>query len=144
MADRKISGLPLKTALAETDFVPVVDTSIENALATKRTTLASIKQLINPITQAEKGVAGGVPTLDPATAKIPASQLPAIAINDTFVVNSTTAMTELTAEIGDVAVVTVINKTFILANAPASNIGNWVELLASGIPATNELDGGNF
>jgi hypothetical protein len=143
MADKKISGLPLKITLAETDFVPVVDTAVENALATKRTTLASIKQLFNSITQAEKGVAGGVPTLD-LTAKIPASQLPAIAINDTFVVNSTAAMSELTAEIGDVAVVTVINKTFILAAAPASNIANWIELLASGIPATNELDGGNF
>jgi hypothetical protein len=144
MANKKISNLPLKTALAETDFVPVVDTAITNFPTTKRTTLASIKQLIDPITQAEKGVAGGVPTLDPVTAKIPTEQLPAIAINDTFVVNSSTELTTLTAEIGDVAVRADLNKSFILASAPASNINNWVELLASGIPTNNSLDGGNF
>jgi len=144
MANRKISGLPLKTNLAATDFVPIVDTDITNALATKRATLDSIKQLIDPVTQNEKGAPGGVATLDPVTQKIPPTQLPAIAISDTFVVNSTAAMTELTAEIGDIAIITPINKTFILAAEPASNINNWIELLASGIPATNEINGGNF
>lgn len=61
--------------------------------------------------------------------KINPSQLPALAITDTNVVASQAAMLALTAEVGDLAVRTDLNKTFILRVSPASTLGNWQELL---------------
>lgn len=82
----------------------------------------------------QKGAANGVATLDSAS-KIPSSQLPAIAISDTFVVASQAAMLALsTADVGDVAVRTDLSKSFILVTSPASTLGNWQELLT---PADN-------
>ena len=74
------------------------------------------------------GVAGGVATLD-GTGKVPQNQLPAVAITNTFVVNSQAAMLALTAEEGDVAVRTDLNKSFILTATPSSTLANWQELL---------------
>jgi hypothetical protein len=74
------------------------------------------------------GSANGVATLD-SGGKIPSAQLPAIAITDTFVVVSQAAMLALTAETGDVAVRTDVNKSFILTASPASTLANWQELL---------------
>ena len=74
------------------------------------------------------GVANGVATLD-GTGKLPQNQIPALAISDTFIVGSAAAMTALTAETGDVAVRTDLNKSFILRAMPASTASNWQELL---------------
>ena len=74
-----------------------------------------------------RGAAGGVASLDD-TGKVPESQLPAIAITDTFAVASQGAMLALTAERGDIAVRTDLNKSFVLAAEPATTLGNWVEL----------------
>jgi hypothetical protein len=144
MANKKISALPLKAIPAATDIIPIVDAANPNNLATKQTTVSAMLSTLNAVTQGEKGVAGGVATLDPTTGKIPAGQIPAIAINDTFAVNSQAEMLALTAEVGDVAIRADISKSFILASAPATTLSNWVELLSSGIPATNQLDGGSF
>lgn len=59
---------------------------------------------------------------------IPDSQLPPIAITETFVVNTQAAMLALTAQSGDVAVRTDALKTFILKSAPPSILANWQEL----------------
>lgn len=75
----------------------------------------------------EKGAANGVATLG-ADQKIPESQLPAVAVTDTFEVASQSAMLALTAERGDVAVRSDLNKTYILKTEPASTLANWVEL----------------
>ena len=76
----------------------------------------------------QKGVANGLATLG-SDNKIPTAQLPALAITDTFPVASQAAMLALTAEVGDVAVRTDLNKTFILKTAGASTLANWQELL---------------
>ena len=76
----------------------------------------------------QKGVANGLATLG-SDNKIPSAQLPAIAITDTFPVASQAAMLALTAEVGDVAVRSDLNKSFILKTAGASTLGNWQELL---------------
>jgi len=85
--------------------------------------------LVNTAIQSsEKGAANGVATLT-ALGKIPSSQIPAIAITDTFVVNSEAAMLALsTAENGDVAIRTDLNKSFILSGL-YSNLSDWKELL---------------
>lgn len=77
---------------------------------------------------ANKGIAGGYASLD-GSGKIPSAQLPAIAITDTFVVASQVAMLALTAETGDVAVRSDLNKSFILAGSDPTILGNWQELL---------------
>jgi len=61
--------------------------------------------------------------------KLSDSVLPAIAITDTFVVTSQSAMLALTAEIGDVAIRTDISTTFILSATPSTTLENWKELL---------------
>lgn len=77
---------------------------------------------------ADTGTAeGNVPVLG-AGGKLSEAVIPAIAITDTFVVDSQSAMLALEAQQGDVAVRTDVNKTFILKTAPASTLENWVEL----------------
>ena len=80
---------------------------------------------------ASRGVPGGFAsltldgTLDP-------SQLPALAITDTFVVASQAAMVGLIAQRGDVAIRSDLGKSFILATDDPTQVGNWRELVASG------------
>lgn len=76
---------------------------------------------------------GNIPVLD-SQGKLNASVLPAIAISDTFVVNSQTAMLALTAQIGDIAIRTDLNKSFILKSSPSSVLNNWQELLTPSSP----------
>lgn len=86
-----------------------------------------------PENAANKNQANGYAGLD-ANGKINANQIPAIAISDTFVVANQTAMLALTAEVGDVAVRTDLNKSFILKMEPASTLDNWQELLSPSSP----------
>jgi len=76
----------------------------------------------------QKAAVNGIASLD-GDGKIPTGQLPAIAISDTSVVASQAAMLALTAEVGDIAVRTDLNKSFILKTAGASTLANWQELL---------------
>jgi len=92
-------------------------------LATAGTDAVSINY-INSVA----GYANGLAPLD-GTGKVPVDHLPALAISETFVVTSQTAMTSLTAQTGDVAIRTDVNKSFILTTTPASTLGNWQELL---------------
>ena len=71
---------------------------------------------------------GDIPVLG-ANGKLDSATLPAIAITETFVVKSEEAMLELTAQTGDVAVRTDVNKTYILQEEPASTAENWIEML---------------
>lgn len=82
-----------------------------------------------PLDQDNYNVAGGYPLLD-VDGLIPASLLPPLSITNTFVRASEIAMLALTAEQGDVCVRTDESKSYILAAADASDIDNWVELLA--------------
>jgi hypothetical protein len=82
--------------------------------------------LMVPLT--EKSAANGVASLD-ASGKVPAAELPDISITSTQVVANQADMLALTAEVGDVAVRTDVNKTFILTASPSSTLANWQELL---------------
>lgn len=75
------------------------------------------------------GTASGQIPVVTSTGKLPESVIPAAAITDTYVVDSQTAMLALSAQKGDVAVRTDINKSFILKDTPASTLSNWQELL---------------
>ncbi len=86
--------------------------------------------LSDKIDKDQKGVASGLASLG-SDGKIPTSQLPALAINNTFTVSSQSSMLALTAQRGDIAIRTDLGKSYILsADAPAT-LGNWKELIAN-------------
>lgn len=72
--------------------------------------------------------AGNVPVLN-SNGKIDETLLPALAITETFVVSNEKSMLSLNAQIGDVAIRTDLNKSYILQSEPATNVDNWKELL---------------
>lgn len=76
----------------------------------------------------QKAVANGLATLD-ANGKVPTDQLNPIELNNTFVVTNSSDLSALLAAVGDIAVVTGENKTYVLKELPASSLANWVELL---------------
>ena len=87
----------------------------------------------------QKNVANGIAALD-GNGKITTDHLPALAIAETFVVNSQANMLALTAQTGDIAVRTDVSKSFILTTSPASTLGNWQELLTP-TDAVQSVDG---
>ncbi len=72
---------------------------------------------------------GNIPILD-SSGKLADSVIPKIALTNTYVVSSESAMLSLSqAEEGDVAIRTDLNKSFILKATPYSTLVNWQELL---------------
>lgn len=90
------------------------------------------QEVVNSLgTAASKDVgtaAGNVPVLD-SNGKLVETVIPAVAITETYVVDSETAMLALNAQVGDVAIRTDVSKSFILQSLPASTAANWKELL---------------
>lgn len=84
---------------------------------------------LNKEDKSNKNIANGYAGLD-SSGKINPIQLPTLAITETFVVGSESAMLSLVAEVGDVAVRTDLNKSFILRVTGASTLANWQELLS--------------
>jgi hypothetical protein len=77
------------------------------------------------------GALGYTPASLDESNKVPLAQLPAVAITDTFVVSSQAAMLALSAQTGDIAIRTDLNKTYILQGSAAATLANWKELLVS-------------
>lgn len=71
--------------------------------------------------------AGNVPVLD-GSGKLATSVLPALALTDTFEVASQAAMLALSAQQGDIAIRTDLNKTFVLSSNSPSTLADWKEL----------------
>jgi len=111
-------------------------------LATKEWIQASSPNLSLYQTRSEKGQVNGYASLNSA-GKIPNSQIPALAISETFIVANQAAMLALVAEQGDVAIRTDLSKSFILRQEPATTLGNWSELLTpmSPVQSVNGLTG---
>ena len=127
------AGLTAGTVTTNANLTGVI-TSTGNATAIADATLSIAKtsglQAAIDLKQnlSGKDAANGYAGLD-ASSKISPSQLPALAITDTFVVASQAAQIAVTAEVGDVVVRTDLNKSFILQTSPASTFANWKELL---------------
>ena len=86
------------------------------------------------INKSESGIPNGLATLD-ATGKIPNNQLPSILLHSVNVVEGQAQMLTLpNAAVGTVAIRTDVNKNFVLAQLPASELSNWKELLAPVAP----------
>lgn len=83
---------------------------------------------IGAIASLDKAQPLGIATLDSA-GKLMGAQLPSLAITDVHDVASQSAMLALTAERGDLARRTDLNKTFILTATDPAVLSNWKELL---------------
>lgn len=112
--------------LAESDYLKIPGVSkVNDQIDTKITAL----NLGTASTKNTGTGSGNVPILD-SSGKLADSVVPKIAMTNTYVVSSQTAMLVLSnAQEGDVAVRTDLNKSFILKASPYSTLANWQELL---------------
>lgn len=78
--------------------------------------------------ESEKGSANGYASLD-SGGKVPSNQLPALALTDVFSVASQAAQLALTAEEGDVAIRSDLNKSYIHNGGVSGTMSDWSELL---------------
>lgn len=74
------------------------------------------------------GMPNGYATLDD-TGKVPQEQIPDIALDSTFEVKNQEEMLALHAQVGDIAVRTDLNRSFILKVSDPSILSHWQELL---------------
>lgn len=96
------------------------------------------KRQMNTILQS-KGQPNGIAPLGTDN-KIPSAYIPALSITETFIVSSQSEMLSLIAQIGDIAVRTDTNETYILKSDPASTLSNWIKLLNPAAPVQS-VDG---
>lgn len=107
--------------------VPAVNSRVESVAGRQGAITLGVADVSGAVALADKGVANGVAPLD-ASNLVPEIHIPAVAITDTFPVSSEAAMLALTAQRGDVAIRSDINKSFVLRLTPASTLANWAEL----------------
>lgn len=98
-----------------TDAIDMAKTEIQNGLGTAASKNTGTAE-------------GNIPILG-ANGKLADSVIPVVAITETFVVDSQSEMLALSAQVGDVAIRTDVNRSYILQTTPASTLDNWKELL---------------
>lgn len=138
-----LSSLPASTNNNDGVFFVTVDNSGNGFRLTKSSiNVSQFNNDANYIPASQKGAALGVASLGPDQ-KVLSSQLPAIAITDTFVKASEAEMLATVCEVGDVVVRTDISSTFILQNPDPTVLSNWIELQVptSGVISINGLSG---
>jgi len=82
----------------------------------------------NYIPEPEKGTPGGVATLD-FNGKLTREQVPAVAVTESYVVNSENEQLALPAQEGDVAIRIDINKNYINNGGTTGTMQDWTELV---------------
>ena len=88
----------------------------------------------------QKGVANGIAPLD-TNGKVPLDHIPATAIAEVFVVSSEAQMLAISGVgVGDIAIRSDLNKSFILRATPGTTLSNWNELLTP-IDSVLSVDG---
>ena len=109
-------------------YLAKIAEALAGAVADKLITPATMKAVLDNYVAATKlGAPNGVATLGP-DGKLLVSQRPPIDLIDVFAVASQAAMLALAATVGDFAVRADINRVFVLQAAPATAIGNWLEI----------------
>ena len=115
-------------ALTGTPTAPTAALGTNSAqIATMAAIVAALASLGSAAGLDSGTAAGQVPVLG-AGGLLPVSTLPAVAITDTSVVGSQAAMLALTAQRGDIAVRTDLNKSFVLATDSPGALADWIEL----------------
>jgi hypothetical protein len=113
--------------LAESDYLKIPGVSkVDDQIDSKITALS-----LGTASTKNTGTGNGnIPVLN-SSGKLADSVVPKIAMTNTYVVGSQSAMLALSAaQEGDVAVRTDLNKSFILKTAGYNTISNWQELLS--------------
>ncbi|MEZ5537648.1 MAG: hypothetical protein R3F02_18765 [Thiolinea sp.] len=121
-------------AITEVELAVALQTKVAQ-ITTNQTDIANIV--------ASKGAANGIATLG-ADGKLPASQIPAIAVSDFLgEVADEASMLALTGQRGDWAVRTDESKTYMLAGDDASVLANWKEIVSpsDGVTALRNTSG---
>jgi hypothetical protein len=117
------------TALAKTAMgIGSVDNTSD---ANKPVSTATLSALNLKISATEKGSPNGVATLD-GQGRIPTAQLPAIAINDTFVVSTQADQLALVAQTGDIAVRTDLARSYVHNGGTTGTMQDWTEIKTGG------------
>ena len=114
-----------ESSLEKTNITVFTNAKIPTNLAVQTYVTSAISGKENT---ANKGVANGYASLD-SDGKVPNSQIPLLAIKNVFPVSSQAQMLALTAQVGDMAIRSDLNKAFILKEEPASTLANWLEIL---------------
>jgi hypothetical protein len=79
--------------------------------------------------ESQKGIANGIAPLD-TNGKVPFDHIPSTAVAEVFVVSSEAQMLAISGSgIGDIAIRSDLNKSFILRATPGTLLSNWNELL---------------
>lgn len=133
-------GESAPSALAKTLIAADTQTAVRSALSIKSAALRDEghgnnldadkldgKHATEFILATARGAAGGVADLD-AGGKVPAARLPSIALVDTYEVGSQAAQLALSAQRGDVAVRSDINRSYIHNGGTAGTMSDWTEL----------------
>lgn len=130
LADWKALLSPAGGVVSVDGQVGVVDLSaVYSAISHVHSALEVATSLgFTPEDSADKDQVNGYPSLD-AGGKVPASQLPALALTDVYVVSSEAAQLALPVQEGDVAVRTDLVKSFIALNDVNASMSDWQELL---------------
>jgi len=137
LTDTNTTNITFVSGLADTNTTNITFVSgTTNTNTTNITFVSGLATFLSGdyIPLSQKAAVNGVASLN-ASGKVPNSQIPAIAITETWVVDSAVAQTGLNAsgaEIGDVAVRTDENKSYILAVSgtdSAETLSNWQLLL---------------
>jgi uncharacterized protein YpmB len=129
-----LSGNPHMVTKAEVGLGNVPNTNFTTDVAAANAHIATVAGNPHQVTKAEVGL-GNVPNVDTTNASnitsgiLPSSVLPAIAITDTFVVESEVAQLALTVQKGDVAVRTDLGRSFINQTGNNGVMSDWQELL---------------
>ena len=111
----KYAGISHAHNYAGSDSAGGPANSVKNALTIgSKTYNGSSAQTI---TLADLGILG-------SNGKLDESVIPAVAITDTYVVDTETAMLALNAQKGDIAIRSDLNKSFVLQSTPASTLAN--------------------
>jgi len=115
------------TPLAEADYLKIPGVNKVNTQIDSKITALSLGTVATKNTGTGNG---NIPILD-SSGKLSDSVVPKIAMTNTYVVGSQSAMLALSAaQEGDVAVRTDLNKSYILKTAGYSTLANWQELLS--------------
>ena len=118
-----------------------LNTSDTSTLSNRINLKLNIADTSSLLRKSQVGAINGAASLD-ATGKVPSVQIPAISFSSVDVVNSMAAMLSFTSGtglstdrlIGSIVVRLDSSKNFVLANLPASNRANWIELVNPDAP----------
>ncbi len=130
------SGNPHAVTKAEVGLGNVTNVDFTTAIAANTAHVAITSGNPHQVTASDIGL-GNVANVDTTNASnitsgtLPSSVLPALAITDSYVVNSEAAMLTLSIQKGDIAIRTDVNKSFINYTNANASMADWYELATS-------------